>query len=83
MADRKTAAPAAEGETRFGAVRAGQQGGLYIPSGNKASTGSWIAIDGVDSSGAATTWYLFVTSAGTLRIHNAVPTDTESDGSAV
>jgi hypothetical protein len=82
MADRKSTAPI-EGETRFGAERAGQHGTLYIPSGNVASLGSVLALDGTDSAGATTTWYLFVTSAGTLKIASTYPTDTELGGSAV
>lgn len=83
MADRKNTIPPADGETRLGATLPGAQGGLYVQSGNAASLGSWLALDGVDSNGAATTWYLFVTSAGVLRISSTIPTNTESDGSAV
>lgn len=77
MADRKATTPA-EGETRFGAVRAGQQGVFYIPSGNKASTGSVLALDAIDSAGACTTIYLWVSSDGDLRTGTTLPTDTEA-----
>jgi hypothetical protein len=81
MADRKVSVPV-DGETRFGGER-GLQGGFYITSEGGASKGSVLALDGISAAGAVTTWYLFVTSAGVLRISNTYPTDTELGGSAV
>lgn len=84
MAFRYAAQPRPEaGETRYGSDRAGVQGGMYVESNGGASLGSWLALDGISAAGAGTTWYLFVTSAGVLRIANARPTNTETDGSAV
>ena len=81
MADRKTTA-AAQGETRFGAQDSnagGVQGVLYCGSNAGTGLGSVLALD--DENGD--THYFFVTSAGVLRTHTSLPTDTETDGSAV
>ena len=88
----------ATGETRTGSTKDGAQGGLYVQTGNAAARtlndgtvipaqcenlGSWFALDGVDASGVAKTYYFFVTTAGVLRVSDTVPTNTNSDGSAV
>lgn len=72
-----------EGETRSGSSRAGLQGGFYVVSEGGAGQGSVLALDGISAAGVTTTWYLFVTSAGVLRISSTYPTDTETSGSAV
>lgn len=82
MADRKQTIPA-EGETRFGGERPSIQGTFYIPSNGGALKGSVLAMDGIDTNGACTTWYFFVTAAGVMRVSSTYPTDTETDGSAV
>lgn len=91
-------AKTATGETRTGATIDGAQGGLYVQTGNAVARtlnngqvipakapllGSWLALDGVDALGAATTWYYFTTSAGVLKRSSTVPTDTETGGTAV
>jgi hypothetical protein len=84
-ADRKTLA-CPEGETRIGPNDPQQktaQGVFYVSGSNIPSKGSVLALDGVTSGGVCTTWYLFVTSAGVLRIDDELPDDTEADGSAV
>lgn len=83
MADYKNTTPPPEGETRFGATRPGLQGGFYIQSDGGAGKGTVLALDGISVAGVTTTWYLFVTSAGVLRIASTYPTDTETSGSAV
>ncbi len=84
MADRKVSVPGGvDGETRFGGSSAPIQGTLYVESRSGASLGSVIALDGISAAGAVTTWYLFVTSAGVLRISSTYPTNTETGGSAV
>jgi hypothetical protein len=99
MADRKTAViPPATGETRTGSTKEGAQGVLYVQTGNAIARtlnngqtipakapllGSVLALDGVDATGLAVTWYYFTTSAGVLRRASTMPTNTESDGSAV
>lgn len=97
MADRNLIQPA-DGETRTGTAAPGIQGGLFVADGNAAvltlnngqtvgpelaNKGSWIALQAVDSAGAGTTFYFFVTTAGVLKVSSTLPTNTNSDGSAV
>jgi len=45
---------------------------------------SILAMDAVaDSSGVRTTYYLWVDTTGDLRIHSAIPTNQDSDGTVV
>ena len=82
MANRQNA-PTIEGESRLGSERPGIQGTFYVQSNGGANKGTVLALDGISAAGAVTTWYLFVTSAGVLRIASTYPTNTETGGSAV
>lgn len=42
-----------------------------------------LSLDSVADDGTITQYYLWVDSAGKLRINNAVPTDQDSDGTVV
>ena len=60
------------------------QGILHVKTQAVKEKPSIIALDAVNaSSGARTTHYLWVDSTGDLRIHNAIPTDEDSDGTVV
>ena len=85
MADRQLVQPA-EGETRLGpgGSNTGHWPIFYVQAPSVPDRPSLLALDAVaDGTGARTTWYLWVDSAGDLRIHNAIPTDQDADGTVV
>ena len=55
---------------------------LYVQSEETAEKPSIIALD-ASAAGVRTTYYLWIDSTGDLRIHTALPTDEDSDGTVV
>jgi len=59
------------------------QGGVACCAKNAANKPGLLRLDAVDDNGNVTAYYLWVDSNGKLRIHNAIPTDQDSDGTVV
>lgn len=80
---RETERPSA-GTIRFGSRRKGVQGEVHIETTATANKPALLALDAVSpSDGSVTTYYLWVDSAGKLRISSAKPTTEVSDGTIV
>jgi hypothetical protein len=58
-------------------------GKFHVETPGLADNPACVILDSVSDAGVVTPYYIWVDSAGNLRIHTAAPTDQDSDGTVV